>query len=62
MGRVNNIKKQFEVQIIGILKEEDSFNQKCTYEKVTKILDRALPPPHLDKIQKNSNFFRETIP
>ena len=28
-------------------------DQKCTYEKVTKILGRALPPPHLDKIQKN---------
>ena len=26
-------------------------------EKWTKILGRALPPPHLDKIQKNSYFF-----
>ena len=33
-----------------------------TYEKVTKNLARALPPPHLDKIQKNSSIFREIFP
>ena len=31
-------------------------------EKWTKHLGRALPPPHLDKIQKKSSFFRETFP
>ena len=31
-------------------------------EKWTKNLGRALPPPQLDKIQKNSYFFRETFP
>ena len=31
-------------------------------EKWTKKLGRALPPPHLDKIQKKSYFFRETVP
>ena len=48
--------------MIGISEEVDSFlDQKCTYEKWTKNLGRA-PPPHLDKIQKNSYFFRETFP
>ena len=37
-------------------------NQKCTYEKVPKNLGRALPPPHLDKILKNSSCSRETVP
>ena len=53
-------KKQFKVQIIGIL-ETPIIDQKCTYEKVTNKLGRALPPP-LDKIQNNSYFFRETFP
>ena len=48
-------KKQSKVQIIGILEEID---QKSTYEKVTKIWAGPSPTPlHLDKIQKNSNFF-----
>ena len=34
-------------------------DQKCTYEKVPKDLGRALRPPHLDKIQKNSSFFSQ---
>ena len=36
-------------------------DQKCTYEKVTKILGRALPPPHLDKIQKNRYFLKPSL-
>ena len=36
-------------------------DQKCTCEKWTKNLGRP-PPPHLDKIQKNSYFFREAFP
>ena len=31
-------------------------------EKWTKNLGSALPPSHLDKIQKNSYFFREDFP
>ena len=50
-------KKQFKVQIIGILEEKTPLiDQKCTYEKVPKNLGRA-PLPHLDKIQKNTCFF-----
>ena len=42
-----------------------SLNKKITFWKLhhhTCKLGRALPPPHLDKIQKNSYFFRETVP
>ena len=42
-------------------KKTPFIDQKCTSEKVTKNLGMP-PPPHLDKIQKNSNFFRETFP
>ena len=39
------------------------FDQKCTYENVAKKFGRALPPPpHLDKIQKNSSFFSGNLP
>ena len=49
-------KKQFKVQIIGILEEIGSFiDQKCTSWKCEKNLGRA--PPHLDKILKNSSTF-----
>ena len=54
-------KKQFKVQIISILEEVAPIDQKCTNEKVKKKL--GMPPsPHLDKIQKNGNSFRETVP
>ena len=54
-------KKQFKVQIIGILEEIDSFiDQKCTYENVLTNLGRALPPPHLDK--RTAGFPHETVP
>ena len=42
-----------------------SLNKKITFWKLhhhTCRLGRALPPPHLDKIQKNSYFFRKTFP
>ena len=56
-------KKQFKVQIIGILEEVDSFYwPKMHIWKGDKNLGRALNPPHLDKIQKNSSFFRENVP
>ena len=50
-------KKQFKVQIIGIWKEIDSFYwPKIHLWKVDKKFGQ------LDKIQKNSYFFRETFP
>ena len=52
-------KKQSQVQIIGILEEID---QKSTYEKVTKIWAVTSPPPHLDKIRRNSIIFSGCLP
>ena len=55
-------KKQFKVQIIGILEEIDSFNdQKCTYKKVTKKLGRALSLIWT-KSKRTAVFSRETVP
>ena len=50
--------KQFKVQIIGIFEEIDSFYwaQKHSWKSAKK-LGRA-SPPHLDKVQKYSNFPR----
>ena len=60
-GSCKQPKKQFKVQIIGILEERDSFYwPKMHLRKGDKNLDRALPPPDLDKIQKNSSFFFAT--
>ena len=54
-------KKLIKIQIIGILEEIDSFYwPKMHLWKVDK--NWAAPPPHLDKIQKNNYFFRETFP
>ena len=42
-----------------------SLNKKITFWKLhhhTCKLGRALPPPHLDKIQKNSYFFSSSFP
>ena len=57
-------KKQFKVQIIGIMEELNSFYlPKMHLWKGEKKLDRALlPPSHLDKIHKNSSFFRDPFP
>ena len=49
------IKKQFIVQIIGILEEIDSYY--CTYEEVTTNLGRALPPPSFGQHPKEQQFF-----
>ena len=62
MGHVYNLKKQFKVQIIGILEEIDSFYwPKMHLWKVNKKIGQGPPPrplsSHLDKIQKNSYFF-----
>ena len=49
--------------MIGIFEEMDSFYwPKKHLWKGDKKIGHGPPPPHLDKIQKNSNFFRETIP
>ena len=51
--------------MIGILEEIDSFYwPKMHLWKGDKKIGQGPPlPPHLDKIQKNSNFFfRETVP
>ena len=56
------LKKQFRVQIIGILEEIYSFNwPKMHLWKGEKKLGRALPPPHLDKIQKNRYFLKPSL-
>ena len=56
-------KKQFRVQIIGILEEIYSFNwPKMQLWKGDKKIGQGPPSPHLDKIQKNSYFFRESAP
>ena len=50
-------KKQLKVQIIGILEEWTPFNDpKCTYEKVTKNLDRALPLPSFGQDPKEQQL------
>ena len=55
-------KKQFKFQINGILEDIDSFYRpKMQLWKVDKKFGQG-PPPHLDKIQKNSYFFHETFP
>ena len=43
-------------------KKTPFIGQNCTYEKVSKIWAGQSPqPPHLDKIQKNSSFFRDVF-
>ena len=44
-------------------KKTPFIDQKCTYEKIPKKLGMPPPPPpHLDKIQKNSSFFSWRLP
>ena len=52
-------KKQFKVQIVGILEEVgSSIDQKCTSWKCDKKIEQGSPPaPYLDEIQKNSSIF-----
>ena len=61
---IYNLKKQFKVQIIGILEEILSFiDQKCTSWKCDKNLGRALPPPSFGQNPKEQPLFvRETFP
>ena len=56
-GSFTQPKEQFKVQIIGILEEKDPFYwPKMHVWKGDKKFGQG-PPPHLNKIQKNSNFF-----
>ena len=61
MGHVYKLTKQFKVQIIGIL---DSFYwPKMQLWKGAKNSGQGPPPtPYLDKIEKNSGFFRDVFP
>ena len=43
-------------------KETPFIDQKCTYEKVTNNLGRALLPLIWTKSKRTATFFRETIP
>ena len=55
-------KKQFNVQIIGVLEEIHSFYwPKSTYEKATKNLCRA-PPLVWTKSKRTAAFFRDPFP
>ena len=55
---VYNLKKQFKVQIIGILEEKDSFYwPKCSSEKLPKNLGRASPHPAFGQNPKEQEFF-----
>ena len=55
-------KNSLEFKLLAFWRKYTPFiDQKCTYEKVTKILRRALPPPHLDKIQKNRYFLKPSL-
>ena len=61
MGHVYNLKKQFKVQINGILEEIDSFSgQKCTYEKVPKNLGRAPPTVGQEAVESICQSERKT--
>ena len=51
-------KKQFKVQIIGILEEIDSFYWPKMH--LWKVDMSSQVPPHLDK--RLATFFRETFP
>ena len=56
VGHVYNLKNSFKFKLLAFWRKLTPFiDQKRTHEKVTTNL--GSPPPHLDKIQKNSNFF-----
>ena len=59
---IYNLRNSLKLKLLAFWRKQTPFiDQNCTYEKQTKNLGRALPPPHLDKIQINSYFFRETF-
>ena len=57
-------KKEFKVQIIGILQEKDSFywTKMHLWKGGEKFGQGPPPPPHLDKIQKKSSFLSGDLP
>ena len=57
-------KNSLKFKLLAFWRKKAPFiDQKCTYEEVTQNMGWALPlPPPLNKIQKNSSFFRETFP
>ena len=59
-GHLHNLKNSLEFKLLAFWRENKNtfIDQKCTYEKVTKIWAGPSPtPPQLEKIQKNSIFF-----
>ena len=63
MGHAYNIKNSLEFKLLAFWRKYTPFiDQKCTYKKVTKQFVHVPPPPDLDKIQKNSSFFRDIVP
>ena len=56
--------QQFKVQIIGFLEEIDSsfWAKMHLWEGAKNFGQGPSPPPHLDKIQKNSYFFSGNRP
>ena len=58
VGHVYNLENSQRFKLLAFWRKWTPFiDQKCTYEKAPKNSGRALPPPHLDRIQKNSYFF-----
>ena len=64
MGHVNNLKNSLNFKLLAFWRKYTPFiDQKCTYEKVTKKLGRALPLPLIwTKSKRRAIFFRETFP
>ena len=57
-----NPKKSLKFKLLAFWKKKAPLLTKnAPFENVPKKLGRALPP-HLDKIQKNAFFSRETVP
>ena len=58
-----NLKNSLKFKLLAFWRKKTPFiGQNCTYEKVSKIWAGQSPqPPHLDKIQKNSSFFRDVF-
>ena len=60
---IQHKKNSLKFKLLSFWRKYTPFiDQKCTYETVAKNLGRALPPPDLEKIQKNSSFFRDVVP
>ena len=63
VGHVYNLKNSLKFKSLAFRRKWTPFvDQKCTYEKVTKNLGRALPPLIWTKSKRTSVFPRETFP